>query len=273
LIDKQLQMMDAQTTQTGPAIRPAAEAKGMSSAPLDFRFRFWVIALIYVIGFTTPWDWVLHLDGHGPNAHAWALLALNLAKSSGIGLDAAFNAVLVVGILCAFGGAWLRTWGSAYLGGDVMLDPQLRGSAMVADGPFRYLRNPLYLGNLGNALALAMLMPPTGAVFAVVAIVLFQWRLILLEEPFLKARLGDAYVEYCRRVPRVLPSLRPRVPASGAKGRWLQAILAEIYQWGVALCFLAVGWRYNETLLLRCVLVSLGVSLVVRAFPLRSREA
>jgi protein-S-isoprenylcysteine O-methyltransferase Ste14 len=244
----------------------------MTSAPLEFRLRFWVIALIYLVGFLTPWDWALHLDGQGPNAHAWALLALNLAKTSGIGLDAAFNAILVVGILCAFAGAWLRTWGSAYLGAEAMLDPQLHGSAMVVDGPYRYLRNPLYLGNLGNTLALAMLMPPTGAVFAVAAVVLFQLRLILIEEPFLTARIGEGYVEYCRRVPRMLPSLRPRVAASGARGRWLEAVLAEIYQWGVAVCFLAVGWRYSERLLLRCVLVSLGVSLVVRAFPLRSRE-
>jgi len=192
----------------------------MKSSPLDFRFRLAIFIVFYVLGFTTPWNLALHLDGRGPNAHTWGLLAVNLAKSSGIAIDAAFNAVLVVGILCAFAGAWLRTWGSAYLGGDVMLDPQLRGSAVVADGPYRYLRNPLYLGTLANTLAVALLMPATGAIFTILAVALFQYRLMRLEESFLTAQLGEAYAEYCRRVPRILPALRPRIATSGARARW-----------------------------------------------------
>lgn len=245
----------------------------MSRAPLDFRARFWIIVLIYILGFATPWNWALHLDGRGPDASTWGLLSTYLAKMSGILIGVAFNIVLALGVACALAGAWLRTWGSAYLGADAMLDPELRGSAMVADGPYRYLRNPLYLGNLGNTLALAMLMKASGAVFAIAAILLFQTRLILLEESFLTKRLGEAYVEYCRRVPRILPALRARVAASGARGRWLEAFLAEIYQWGVAVSFAAVGWQYNQRLMLQCVLVSLGVSLVVRAFPLRTQNA
>jgi protein-S-isoprenylcysteine O-methyltransferase Ste14 len=241
----------------------------MKSAPLDFRLRFWIFMMIYTLGFLAPWNWALHLDGRGPNAHAWGLLAVNLAKTSGLAIDAAFNVVLSVAIVCAFTGAWLRTWASAYIGADVMRDRQLRGEAVVADGPYRFLRNPLYLGNIFNTLALAVLMPASGAVFTIVMVVLLQIRLVLAEEPFLTQRLGAAYVEYCKRVPRFVPALRPRVPASGERARWLEAALAEIFQWGVAGSFAAVGWRYNAGLLLQCVLVSLGVSLVVRAFPLR----
>ena len=244
----------------------------MSRAPFDFRARFWIFALTYTIGFVAPWNWALHLDGRGPDASTWGLLAMSLAKASAITVGAAFNIVLALGIACAFAGAWLRTWGSAYLGADAMLDPDLRGSTVVADGPYRYLRNPLYLGTMGNTLALAMLMKTSGAVFTILAVVLFQARLILLEESFLTQRLGAVYAEYCRRVPRILPALRPRVPASGAHARWLEAVLAEIYQWGVAVSFAAIGWRYNAGRMLQCVLVSLGVSLVVRAFPLQRRQ-
>jgi hypothetical protein len=67
-------------------------------------------------------------------------------------------------------------------------------------------------------------------------------------------------------VPRILPALRPQVAASGAPARWGQAALAEVFMWGSAASFAVVGWRYNATLLLQCVLVSLGVSLVVKAF-------
>jgi protein-S-isoprenylcysteine O-methyltransferase Ste14 len=244
----------------------------MKSAPLDFRLRFWIFMIIYTLGFVAPWNWALHLDGRGPNAHTWGLLAVNLSKIGALRIDSAFNVVLVVAIVCAFAGAWLRTWASAYIGADVMLDHNLRGDAVVADGPYRWMRNPLYLGTMLNTLALAILIPASGAVFMIVMVGVFQARLILTEESFLRARIGEAYAEYCRRVPRIVPALRPRVPASGARGRWLEAALAEIFQWGVAGSFAVVGWRYNAGLLLQCVLVSLGVSLVVRAFPLRSRN-
>lgn len=240
----------------------------MKTAPLDFRLRVWIFFVIYLLGFVAPWNSALHLDGRGPNAHTWGLLAVNLTKSSGMAIDAAFNLVLGFAIVFAFAAALLRTWGSAYIGADVMLDHHLRGDAVVADGPYRYMRNPLYLGTFFNTLALAVLMPATGAVFTIVAAALFLARLITAEESFLTERLGAAYVEYCRRVPRTIPALRPRVPASGARGRWLQAVLAEIYAWGMAVSFAAVGWMYNARLLVQCVLVSLGVSLMLRAFPI-----
>ncbi len=69
-----------------------------------------------------------------------------------------------------------------------------------------------------HTLALALLMPVSGAVFTMGLVALLQLRLILGEEDFLRARLGEAYAAYCARVPRLLPALRPRVAASG-RGR------------------------------------------------------
>jgi hypothetical protein len=128
------------------------------------------------------------------------------------------------------------------------------------------MRNPLYLGSWLNLLALALLMPASGAVFAIVMLIGFHLRLVLGEEAFLREKLGEPYAAYCARVPRLLPALRPQVAASGARPRWGQAALAEIFMWGSAVSFAVLGWRYNATLLLQCVLVSLGVSLVVKAF-------
>jgi hypothetical protein len=36
--------------------------------------------------------------------------------------------------------------------------------------------------------------------------------------------------------------------------------------WGVVVTFAALGWRYNSILLIKGVLISLGLSLIVRAF-------
>jgi hypothetical protein len=239
------------------------------TTPVEFRLRFWIFGLIYVLGFSVPWDWALHLDGSGPNAHTWGRLAVELTKTGSIAIDGAFNVVLAVAMALAFAGAWLRTWGSAYLDSDAVLDPALRSEPLTADGPYRYVRNPLCLGTMFLTLALAVLMPASGAVFAVAAIALLLGRLIFVEERFLAQSLGTPYAEYCARVGRIVPALRPQIPARGERPHWLRAFLGEIFAWGVAGSFAAAGWRYNAGLLTQCVLVSLGVWLIVRAFPLR----
>ena len=42
--------------------------------------------------------------------------------------------------------AGIRTWAAAYLRSDVVHDPKLHTETLVADGPYRHVRNPLYLG-------------------------------------------------------------------------------------------------------------------------------
>ena len=106
----------------------------MKATAFEFRHRFWILVAIYVLGFIAPWDAVFHVDGTGANAHLWGVLAVVLAKT-GMSIGAAFNLLLVMGILCAGSGAWLRTWGSAYLGADVMQDSAMRAEGVVADGP------------------------------------------------------------------------------------------------------------------------------------------
>jgi protein-S-isoprenylcysteine O-methyltransferase Ste14 len=245
----------------------------LKASALEFRQRLWIFLAIYILGFVAPWDFALHLDGTGPNAHVWAGLALLLSRNGAMTIGAAFNAVLIAGIVCAGLGAWMRTWGSAYLSVDVMSDSNLRGDGVVADGPYRYVRNPLYLGNWIDALALAMLMPASGAIFTLVLLTVFQLRLILGEEAFLREKLGEPYGAYCAQVPRLMPALRPRVAASGARPQWLRAAVAENFMWGVTASFAVLGWRYDAELLIQCVLVWLGVSLIVRGFRAQDHRA
>jgi protein-S-isoprenylcysteine O-methyltransferase Ste14 len=248
----------------------------MKATSFEFRFRFWILLAIYALGFVAPWDWALHLDGSGPNTHVWGRLAIELSRA-GVNIAAAFNILLALGILLAFAAAALRTWGSAYLGPEVMRDRALHGDTLVAAGPYRYVRNPLYLGSWLNTVALALLMPPTGAIFTIVLVGAFQLRLILAEEAFLAEHLGGVYADYCAHVPRLVPALRARTAAPPAaqaeRPQWLQAALAEIFLWGTAASFAALGWRYDAHLLIQCVLVSLGVALVVRGVVLQPKAA
>jgi hypothetical protein len=162
--------------------------------------------------------------------------------------------------------AMLRTWASAYLGASIVQDGAMHGEGVVAAGPYRRVRNPLYLGTFLHTFALALLMPPSGAIFCVLAIGLFQLRLIAREQAFLVAKLGEPYRAYCSKVPSLLPSLTARVASSTVHPAWSTAFLGEIYFWGVAVSFAVLGWRYNAFLILRGVIISLGISLIARVF-------
>ena len=232
------------------------------ASALEFRFRFAIITTIIVLGFTTPWNYWLHLD----TIRTWQFLAAWPARSGWLSFSNATIAVLFLGILCALIGALLRTWGSAYLNPSIVQDRAMYGAVIVAAGPYRYLRNPLYLGTLIHTFALALLMLPSGAIFTIIAIAFFLLRLIGGEESFLTAKLGEPYVAYCAKIPRLIPALTPQTPASPTHPTWPTAFLSEIYMWGVVFTFAVLGWRYNSILIIKGVLISLGISLIARAF-------
>jgi protein-S-isoprenylcysteine O-methyltransferase Ste14 len=234
----------------------------MKATALEFRFRFFIHAVLYLLGFTAPWDLWLHLD----SIRTWQLLASWPARAGWISFSAATVGLLALGILCALMAAMLRTWASAYLGASIVQDGAMHGEGVVAAGPYRRVRNPLYLGTFLHTFALALLMPPSGAIFCVLAIGLFQLRLIAREQAFLVAKLGEPYRAYCSKVPSLLPSLTARVASSTVHPAWSTAFLGEIYFWGVAVSFAVLGWRYNAFLILRGVIISLGISLIARVF-------
>jgi hypothetical protein len=139
--------------------------------------------------------------------------------------------VVAAGALLVFLTAALRTWGTAYLRTDIVHDTAQHSEALVADGPFRYMRNPLYLGNLPMAAGIGLLASRIGFLFLVAANWIFVYRLIFREEAALKQSQGESYRAYCQAVPRFWPSLRPRLPAGNGAPQWGQALAGESFIW------------------------------------------
>jgi protein-S-isoprenylcysteine O-methyltransferase Ste14 len=72
-------------------------------------------------------------------------------------------------------------------------------------GPFRFSRNPLYVGLIILDLGLALLWPSAWALLLVpVGIALLYWGAIAPEERYLSAKFGAEYDAYRRRVRRWL---------------------------------------------------------------------
>src|SRR6201987_5370351 len=97
---------------------------------------------------------------------------------------------IAIGALLVFLSAALRTWGAAYLRTEVVHDTAQHSQALVADGPFRYTRNPLYLANLPMAAGIGVLASRTGFVFLLLANRIFVYRLIFREEESLLKTQG-----------------------------------------------------------------------------------
>jgi protein-S-isoprenylcysteine O-methyltransferase Ste14 len=234
----------------------------VKATPFEFRFRIAIGLLLYVLGFWAPWARYL---GSGRVSTTWLELSGALSSAHWLSLNSATILITAIALLCAIKGTGLRVWGTAYLGTAIVHDKSMHGTEVVAAGPYRYVRNPLYMGTFVFSIAISILMPPTGTIFFLVAQAVFYFRLILGEEAYLSAQQGEAYLAYKQKVPRLWRSLRARVPASPARPQWLTSLLAESYYVSYTACFAILAWRYNAYLLIKCVIICFGTSLVIRA--------
>src|SRR5712691_6320778 len=76
----------------------------------------------------------------------------------------------------------------------------------VALGPYKYVRNPMYVGGLGVLAGFGLYQrSPAILLFAVVLLLAVQLFVVLYEEPGLERRFGQSYRDYKRSVNRWLP--------------------------------------------------------------------
>ena len=81
---------------------------------------------------------------------------------------------------------------------------------LVVNGLYRFVRNPMYVGVflLVASRAIFFWSFPIVLYLALVATSV-QLFIVLYEEPHLRKIFGEQYLDYCKRVPRWIPRLRP----------------------------------------------------------------
>lgn len=104
----------------------------------------------------------------------------------------------IIGLSFGIAGIALIAWAALTLRRhDTTVLPHKGTERLVTDGPYRYRRNPIYLGDVLLLLGAAEL---TKNVWFVILAPLFAglvtWLAILPEERHLEARFGDAYRAY-----------------------------------------------------------------------------
>ncbi|MFZ1083906.1 MAG: isoprenylcysteine carboxylmethyltransferase family protein [Terracidiphilus sp.] len=237
----------------------------MKASKIEFRLRTAIMAVIITLGFYVPW---IGSRGLGPRFPLMMVLPLEVSRHGLLSFPAAMPMTIVLAALIAAKGVVFRVWGTAYLEPATMQLGHMKADALIASGPYRYVRNPLYIGLWAITASLAFLMPPAGALFVLIAVPVFLLRLTLGEEAYLSGELGQPYQEYLRTVPRLIPRLRATLPPAVHQPQWLRAIVSELSPIGVFLAMAVFSWSYNFRLMEKVIVICFGISLVARAFVL-----
>jgi protein-S-isoprenylcysteine O-methyltransferase Ste14 len=157
---------------------------------------------------------------------------------------------MTVGVVLVALGESMRFWGVAYAGSLTRVTGSVGAPEVIVAGPFAYVRNPLYVGNILTYIGVGVM---SNAMFpwlicAAAAYFAFQYfQIVLAEEEFLLNEFGAEYVEYIKNVPRFFPRISSYTHSSQAhqQARWHEAVQSErrtFQALGLVLLVLLVLW-------------------------------
>ena len=118
---------------------------------------------------------------------------------------------LIVGFIVALFGEYLRVWGVSWAGSETRTTGGVGGTYLIISGPFAYVRNPLYLGNILLYVGIGLMSWALFPYLQLAAFVVFSFQyhfIVLEEEKYLIDEFND-YTVYCKNVPRFIPRLTP----------------------------------------------------------------
>ncbi len=222
----------------------------MRATNWEFKNRAMVFGLIFGISFSAYF-----VD----QQNAVAALANWLGATRGVDSNLIARSLFVLAACLVVVAALVRTWASSYLNAKVVYASEVKTASLVADGPYRHVRNPLYFANVLLAIGMGAMMSRIGFFVAIAAMLVFCYRLIFREESDLLASQGEQYWRYKKAVPRFWPALQPRTAAAGREGSWVEGFRAEFWCWGFAIAVAAFAITLNTA----AFFVILGASVAV----------
>jgi len=114
---------------------------------------------------------------------------------------------LICGFIVAMVGELVRIWAVAYAGSETRTT-KLGASVLVTQGPYAYIRNPLYAGNLLIYSGVSVMANSLFPYLLIIGIIYFYIQYIFIirdEEKFLTEKFKDKYLEYEQSVNRLIP--------------------------------------------------------------------
>ncbi|MHC1738110.1 MAG: isoprenylcysteine carboxylmethyltransferase family protein [Ignavibacteriaceae bacterium] len=117
---------------------------------------------------------------------------------------------LTGGFLLLIIGEFIRFRGVSIAGSETRTTGKVGGTNLVISGPFAYVRNPLYVGNILIYTGAGIMSFAAFPYFQIIGFIyfVFQYYLIVLEEEgYLRKEFGKEYDNYFKNVPRFIPRL------------------------------------------------------------------
>lgn len=128
---------------------------------------------------------------------------------------------LLIGFVMVLIGEAIRFWGVSIAGSETRTTGTVGGTYLITNGPFAYVRNPLYVGNMllyAGVGVMSMAVFPWLLIAACAWFLLQYYLIVTKEEEYLAERFGADYEDYRRNVRRFLPRLTPyRAPTPAPK--------------------------------------------------------
>ena len=115
----------------------------------------------------------------------------------------------IAGIVLCVTGIGATAWAQSSMGTSWRIGvSENERTELVAVGPFRWVRNPIFSFMLLTMIGLALLLPNFLSILAFGLLLLgVETQVRFVEEPYLKRTHGEAYKSYCRRIGRFVPGI------------------------------------------------------------------
>ena len=126
-------------------------------------------------------------------------------------------------------GEWIRFWGVAYAGGSTRTR-NVGAPRLITSGPFGYVRNPLYIGNMimyAGAALIANVWTPYIIILVLFYFGIQYYFIVILEEKKLNELFKEEYRDYTQTVFRFLPRLEPIISANPTEPDYSNAFRSE----------------------------------------------
>jgi len=176
-----------------------------------------------------------------------ALVAVIAASGPGLSSELDW-ALKGLGLALSISGESLRFWTLGLVPeGTSGQGYTLEAAVLNTQGPYAYVRNPLYLGNLGICAGLLLVAnAPWGYAIGLSFFFVQYFFIVRAEESFLRQKYGAKFEEYASKVPRWFPRLTPAYPGPlRSEIDWSRAISKEhnpVAAWASGMVLL-LGWQ------------------------------
>lgn len=118
---------------------------------------------------------------------------------------------LLIGFIFVVGGEFIRIWANSWAGSETRTTDGVGGTFLIVSGPYAYVRNPLYSGNIIIYFGLGIMSNALFPYLQIIALIYFFYQyfeIVKEEEKFLIQKFGDNYKNYCQEVNRFLPKFK-----------------------------------------------------------------